>query len=180
MISEAARRYARAFYELAKESKKQEVVFSELRVISKAIDSDKTIGEFISSPLVTPEQKLSIIKATLNGKTSPEVFNGLLLLAQKNRLTILTEIVNAFENISDQENGVTRGTVTSASALGAEARKQIEDTVSGVTKKKVILNFSEDKSLMGGMIAEVGGWTFDDSLETHLTRMSEELNRRTH
>ena len=33
---------------------------------------------------------------------------------------------------------------------------------------------------MGGMVAQVGGFTFDDSLETHLTRMSEELNRRSH
>ena len=59
-------------------------------------------------------------------------------------------------------------------------RKRIEETVSAVTKKKVILNFTVDPKLLGGMTAQVGGWTFDDSLETHLTRLSEDLNRRSH
>jgi F-type H+-transporting ATPase subunit delta len=89
-------------------------------------------------------------------------------------------MVSAFETISDEDHGVTRGNVRSAATLSPESRQQIEDTVTKVTKKKVILNFTEDPKLLGGMVAQVGGWTFDDSLETHLTRMSEDLNRRTH
>jgi F-type H+-transporting ATPase subunit delta len=29
-------------------------------------------------------------------------------------------------------------------------------------------------------LVEVGGWTFDDSIETHLKRMNAELNRGAH
>lgn len=180
MITEVARRYARAFFELAKTAKNQDSVFAELRVIRDAIQSDKAILEFVTSPLVSPDQKMAAVKGALNGKVSNEVFNGLMLLAEKNRLGSFSEIVDAFEAISDEDHGVTRGTVRTATALSAEARKQIEETVSKVTKKKVILTFTEDPTLLGGMVAQVGGWTFDDSLETHLTRMSEDLNRRSH
>jgi F-type H+-transporting ATPase subunit delta len=130
--------------------------------------------------LIAPDQKIAALKAALSGKLSQELTNTLILLAEKNRLEIFNELVSAFEAISDGDHGVTRGTVRSASPLSAEARQQIEDTVTKVTKKKVILNFTEDSKLLGGMVAQVGGWTFDDSLETHLTRMSEDLNRRSH
>ncbi len=180
MISEVSRRYARALYELARTAKNQDKVFAELRVLKQVFEGDQAIHEFVSSPLIAPDQKIAALKAALSGKLSPELTNTLILLAEKNRLDIFAEMVAAFEAISDEDHGVTRGTVRSASALSAEARQQIEDTVTKVTKKKVILNFTEDSKLLGGMVAQVGGWTFDDSLETHLTRMSEDLNRRSH
>jgi len=180
MISEVARRYASALYDLSKTAKNQEQVFGELRALKQAFDADPTISDFMSSPLIAPDKKIAALKGALSGKLSNEVANTLILLAEKNRLPVFTQLVEAFEAISDRDHGVTRGTVRSASPLSPEARKQIEDTVTKVTKKKVILNFTEDPKLLGGMVAQVGGWTFDDSLETHLTRMSEELNRSTH
>jgi F-type H+-transporting ATPase subunit delta len=180
MISEVARRYARALYDLSKSAQNQDQVFSEIRTLRQVFSTDKVVGEFIASPVVGPDQKLAALKGALSGKVSQEVTNILMLLAEKNRLEIFSDLVSAFEEISDEDHGVTRGTVRSASPLSPEARKQIEDTVTSVTKKKVILNFTEDPTLLGGMIAQVGGWTFDDSLETHLTRMSEDLNRSTH
>lgn len=179
MISEVARRYARALYELSKAEKNQELVASEIRVLKQVFEADPAVHEFVNSPMIASDQKMATMKS-LAGKCSQLVANTLLLLAEKNRLGIFSEMVDAFQDISDSDHGVTRGTVKSANPLSPEARKQIEDTVTGVTKKKVILNFSEDPTLLGGMVAQVGGWTFDDSLKTHLTRMSEELNRSTH
>jgi F-type H+-transporting ATPase subunit delta len=62
--------------------------------------------------------------------------------------------------------------------LAQESRTKIEDIVTKVTRKKVILSFVEDAKLIGGTVAQVGGWTFDDSLESHLRRLNEDLNRR--
>jgi len=180
MISEVSKRYAKALYELANSSKTNERVFSELQILGKILVQDDYISDFIQSPLVSPEQKIQALKSALSGKMSEDVVNTLHLLAEKNRLYLLSEIVGAFEIISDHEKGVTRGTVRSAASLNADEKQRIENTVTNVTKKKVILNFEEDKNLLGGMIAQVGGWTFDDSLESHLTSLSEDLKRRTH
>lgn len=178
MISEVSRRYGRALYELVSQNNKQDQVFSELRSLKEAV-KEPMIQDFFASPVVTPENKMELLKSVLGSKVSPEIIQTLELLANKNRLSIFSEMVDAFEQMSDEAHGVSRGTVRSSKTLSPEARKKIEETVAQVTKKKVILNFTEDPSLLGGMVAQVGGWTFDDSLETHLTRMSEELNRRT-
>lgn len=177
-VSEVSKRYAKALYEISKKNKSNDRVFSEIRILNQVITSDKVIQEFISSPVVKAEQKLNVLKAALSKGVSEELANTLFLLAQKKRLPMFSELASAFEEISDQDHGVTRGAVRSAAKLTPEARKQIEETVNKVTGKRVILNFSEDPKIIGGMVAQVGGWTFDDSIESHLTRLSEDLNRR--
>ena len=88
------------------------------------------------------------------------------------------EISNAFEAIIDEERGFVRGLVRSAEVLSPEARTRTEEAIKKVINKKIILSFVKDPNLLGGMVAQVGGWTFDDSLESHLIRLGEDLNRR--
>lgn len=176
--SEVSKRYARALYELSRDNKTNERVLGELRTLKGLFETELAIRDFFFSPVISPEQKMAAVKNTFSGRASAEVTNTLLLMAEKNRLGVFSDLVLAFEEISDADHGVTRGTVRSAAALSPESRRQIEETVTKVTGKKVILNFTEDEKLLGGMVAQVGGWTFDDSLESHLTRMSEDLNRR--
>ena len=179
-VSEVSRRYARALYEQSKTTNSADRVLSELRVLNQVVNADQTIADFLQQPLISSDQKNSALNAALSGKVSQDLLSTLNLLAEKNRLGIFSELAQAFESIIDSDHGVTRGTVRSATALNAEARKRIEDKINQVIGKKVILTFTEDQKLLGGMIAQVGGWTFDDSLDSHLNRLNEELNRRSH
>ena len=173
-----ASRYARALYNLTKESGQQEGAFAELRVINEAFQSDAEIMNFLSTPMIRPGDKIKAIEGLLAKiQVSEPVKNFVLLLARKSRLGIFGDVVTAFQHISDESHGVTRGQVRSATVLGPDDRKRIEELVGKATKKKVILTYKEDPSLLGGLVAEVGSFTFDDSLTSHLNRINEQLTR---
>lgn len=176
-----ATRYARALYSLAKDKGQQDVVFDQMRVIEEVLTSDAEISEFVQSPLVRPTDKEKAIKG-LAGKVkmADSLQDFVLLLAKKNRLGIFSAITSAYETIADEAHGVTRGLVRSATVLAPDERKRIEEMVSKATKKQVILTYKEDPSLLGGLVAEVGSFTFDDSLNSHLNRIKEQLTRSTH
>lgn len=176
-----ASRYAKAIYSLAKEKGEQDSVFAQMRVIEDALSLEKDIAEFVHSPLVRPADKEKVI-AQLTAKVNlPEALkNFLLLLAKKDRLGLFPDIVTSYQTIADEAHGVTRGVVRSAAVLAPDERKRIEELVGRATKKQVILTYKEDPSLLGGLIAEVGSYTFDDSLSSHLTRINEQLNRSAH
>lgn len=175
-----AKRYAKAIFSLATENGSQDKVLNDLRALADAFDSDSTICAFFQSPMVTPAQKLASVNQALEGRVStPEVIQFLNLLAKKDRLSIFSEVVDAFQAELDAANNVCRGVVKSTTALGPSERTQLEKTVEGVLKKKVIMTYKVDPSVIGGLVAHVGSHTFDDSLSTHLKRMSEELKRRT-
>jgi len=70
--------------------------------------------------------------------------------------------------------------VKSLKPLSKEERTDIESKVSQVIEKKVIMSYKEDPSIIGGLVAEVGGYKFDDSITTHLKRLKEVMNGSTH
>lgn len=173
-----ASRYARAIYNLAKESNEHDAVFGQMRVIDEAFHSDEEIENFLSTPMIRPSDKLKAIEGMLAKVAFADVLKRFVqLLARKGRLPLFSEVVIAYQQISDESHGVTRGQVRSATVLGPDDRKRIEELVSKATKKKVILTYKEEPALLGGLVAEVGSFTFDDSLISHLTRINEQLTR---
>jgi F-type H+-transporting ATPase subunit delta len=180
VISEVAKRYARALFECATEVKKGDEIFAQLKGIALAVNKDDDTKHFISSPIIPGNVKAEALSKAVGGQAAEELKSLIHLLIEKNRIELFKEIAEAYGQIADEAQGVTRGEVRSASTLNEDDRRKLEQTIAGVTKKKVILNFTEDKKLMGGLVAQVGGWSFDDSLQSHLTRLTEDLNRRTH
>jgi F-type H+-transporting ATPase subunit delta len=81
----------------------------------------------------------------------------------------------AYKNLMDEELGLTRGVVRAAKPLSADQLKGLEEKIRIVLKKKITLTFEEDRSLLGGVVAQAGGWTFDDSLDMHLNNLNDSL-----
>jgi F-type H+-transporting ATPase subunit delta len=179
-INEISYRYGQALYEIAKESQNLDVVLNELRVLKTAF-SETSVVEFFKSPIISKEEKFKIINKIISQfSLSESVKNFIFVLSDKDRLPLLPFIANSFESISDKEHKVIRGVVRSATMLSPEQRKSIEKKVEDYTKKKVILSYEVDKSVIGGLVAEVGSFTFDDTITTHLRRLKEDLNRSRH
>lgn len=178
-ISEVARRYAKALMATTQPKEQHLRAQQEVSRIAEMLSKDPQISTYFNNPLVPLEQKKSAVAASFANKgLLEEVYNLILLLAEKNRFGIFAEVSAAFQEQMDADQGITRGTVTSAQPMSPEARQQLEAQIHKVLKKKTILTYKEDSSLLGGVVAQVGGWTFDDSIETHLTKLNEELNRR--
>ena len=176
MSLQIASKYAKALYDV---SDRHEAVLNELRCIEKLLNSDSETITFFKSEGISAETKVAVITKAFSEKgLSPLVLQTLKVMAEKGRISLFSGVLASFQALADKEHGVIRGGVKSAAPLDPEARKRIEAAVAKVTQKKVILTFAEDPKLVGGVIAKVGGWTFEDTLESHITRLREELNRR--
>lgn len=177
-IAEVARRYSKALLSLTKQNGHHLRALEELRAIHEIIHKDEAIQDYFQNPLISPDQKLKVVKVAFGQKgLLEEVFNVLVLLAERHRLPVLDDVITSFQEEIDKEEGITRGVVRAARPLSGEAQQALEARISSTLKKKIVLTFKEDPSILGGVIADVGGWTFDDSLENHLRKLNEDLNR---
>jgi len=178
-VSEVSKRYAKALLAATKQKGTHQKAFAELQVVAQAVAQDATIAAYFENPVITPEQKVAAVKGALTGKPmSEEVVSTMMLLAENGRMSVLSDVALAFQDLLDKEEGVTRGTVRSAQPLSADAQKDLESKITKVLNKKIILTYAQDPKLLGGVVAQADGWTFDDSIETHLKKLNEELNRR--
>jgi F-type H+-transporting ATPase subunit delta len=177
--NEISKRYAKALLALVKQTGLHTKTYSELHAVLGVFQKDSTVKQYFENPIVSISQKVAALNAALSDKgISDEVKNTLLLMTEKNRIQHLPGMIEAFLGYLDIEEGITRGVVRSAQPLSADSQKELEVKVSNVLKKKIVLTYQQDPKLLGGAVAQVGGWIFDDSIETHLKKMNEELNRR--
>jgi len=179
LISEIPQRYAKALLELTKARGYQQKTLEDLSALSSALELNPEIKLFIENPIISSKEKgIKIINSINSLNPNPELISLIELLSKKNRLSYLSQVAIAFQQAIDNEEGTTRGSVRSAQALSAATKKDLESKITKILNKKIVLTYIEDPSLLGGMVAQVGGWNFDDSIEKHLKRMSDELNRR--
>ncbi len=179
-MSNVASRYAKALLESTKQKGVHTQALNQLRTLEQALE-DNEFNVYFENPGIAPDQKLKAIQVALAGKGFlEEVVNCVLLMAERGRLGLFSELVQSFQDALDEESGITRGIVRAAKPLAPEAQAELEKKITQVLKKKIVLTFKEDPTLLGGVVAQVGGWTFDDSIETHLKRMNEDLNRGAH
>lgn len=184
-LSLIAKKYTKALFDVAlslKASAGSDVfqkILNQLSALNEVLAVDSDTAAFFNSPFNSLEQKKAVLaKALANQKLFPEISKLLILLVERNRIQILPEVVQYFQQLVDLENGVTRGTCVSAAPLPQDVQQKIEAIISKTTAKKVILTYSVDATLGGGVVAQVGGWTFEDSLKTHMNLLNEDLNRR--
>lgn len=179
IYSELAYRYAAALFDVASEAKKADEYLKYLESLQAVIEGNETINEFVASPLVRTEEKVKALQLALKNSGLPEdIISFVTLLGKKSRITILPEIISAYQARADELNGITRGAVRTSAKLSDKQKENIASLISAITKKKVLLQYSVDKSLIGGLTAQVGSLTFDDSLTAHLRRIKEDLTRR--
>lgn len=174
--SEVAKRYAKALFEAVGESKTDDSL-RQLRD-AQSILSQPKLRDLLSSPVLSRKEKELVVDQSISDmKLSQEVLNLLKLLAAKDRINILDETVLSFETISDEKNNVLRGTVTSSQKLTDAEKEEIESVISKFTGNQLLLEYNEDPALVGGVLAKVGSYTFDGTIETQLTKLKEQVTR---
>lgn len=171
----AARRYAKALLELAKEQKREEAVGAELsQLVNAFVDpSVAKVMELPTLPLKVQKDVVGQLISTLS--LHPLLSHFLRVLAENDRLNMLGEIHNAYQSLLEQAMGKIRARVRSATPLSEEELRSLVDAFSRLTKKTVIPTVELDPDLLGGVVVELEGRVYDTSLKAQLRRMSEAL-----
>lgn len=174
-VAEVSKRYAKALFAVSKESNSHEQTLANLTAISTAANSPEALS-FFRNPQVDSAKKTEAVLTTMEKVgTSENVRNFVKLMMEKNRAELLGDVAKAYEQLIDEDSGVTKGYIYAAKPLGGDVVKSLETKISTILKKKIVLQFKEDAQVIGGVVAKVGGWTFDDSLDLHLKKLKDEL-----
>jgi F-type H+-transporting ATPase subunit delta len=101
------------------------------------------------------------------------VGNLVRLLADRDRLAILPDVVRAYDAFVDRELGRTRATVRSASPLTKDELEQIERLARRLTgSQHAVVSTEVDPDLLGGVLLDVGGTVYDGSVRMQLMRLA--------
>ena len=167
--SDLAKRYARAFFDIAVEERKIEDYGRELASFSTMVLQNKDLQEFLGNPIFELKAKKSVVEELLAlVKMSDRTANFVRLLVDKQRIGMLAEVENAFKELMDKTLKKVRVSVRTAYPLSAELEQALKQRVAEMTGKGVEMTVEDDTSLIGGLVVRVGDTLYDGSIKAQL------------
>jgi len=173
-----ARRYAKALLLIGQQDDQTERYRNELQSVAGLVAQDRRLDQAINNPLYESSARKRVLQSLIAKlKFSKVMESFLILLFEKGRFGFLEHINDFYQNLADELKGVARATVTSASALSADAVDRIRGGLSKRTGKDIILDVKQDPGLIGGVITQIGDLVLDGSIKTQLLNMRESMKR---
>jgi F-type H+-transporting ATPase subunit delta len=172
-----AKRYAKALFEIAEETKKLEKITNDVVFIDSLIRSSRELQLFLKSPIIKEDKKREVLKEIFSdSRVDPVTLKFIMLLVEKKREDILHDIVKVYQQIYDEKMGIVSAKVVTAVEVGERLKKKIEQKILELTgAKKVKASYRVDPSIIGGIVIRVGDTVYDASIRRRIQLLREQL-----
>lgn len=173
----AAIRYARALLDVAiKENADLELIQHELSQFADLFTQYPLLEKVLLNPAVpVPRKRAAVADVLAQAKFTPIVSKMIALLADRDRLVLVPDLLQAYSNRLLDYRGVVRAEVTSATPLDKSRTDAIQQGLTALTGRTVLLATKIDPSIIGGLVAQIGSTVYDASVTRQLQKMKERL-----
>ena len=172
VLTQIARPYAAALFDLAQEANSVEATEKDLDAVNALIEGSDDFSRFLVSPTITTDAKSAALNAIIDrAKPSQLVANTLRLVAKNGRLFALSAIIAEFKRLAAASRNEVSAEVTSATPLSSAQEKELVAVLKDKVGKDITLITRVDESLIGGLVVKVGSQMIDSSLKTKLSAM---------
>jgi F-type H+-transporting ATPase subunit delta len=176
-LKSASLQYANALADVALAQCAAEPTTQQLVGFAALYAESAELRNFLASPAVNREAKHRVIEKLLARSGGGKIVrNFLFIIADRQRMHALPEIIAAFQDVVRQRQGVSEAQVSSAIELTAAQKKEMSSTLERLTGRRVEAKFSQDPNLLGGAVVRVGDTIYDGSLRNKLNALRARLS----
>jgi len=174
----AATRYARALLDVAVQERADlDQIAQELTSVVGLFSQHKALEHVLLNPVVpAPRKRAAMDELMKRARLLPMVSKLLVLLAERDRLTLLPDLLQAYRDRLLDHRNVIRAEITTTTALAADRVKAIESSLARASGRTVTLSATVDPAIIGGVVTRIGSTIYDGSVSRQLQRMKEKLS----
>ena len=169
-----AQRYANALLDFSDKDLTKEQILSEISDILLSVEGSDELKKVISSPVIRNEEKKNILNKIFSDNNKI-VLNFLNLLIDKNRFSILSQIVDEYKTEINKINHLLEMKIISAIDLNESEKAMIKIKLENVLNRKLELKWATDKSLIGGLTFCVDDRVIDCSIKHKLSEIENKI-----
>lgn len=175
----AAKRYAKAILDLAKDQNVAEEVNNDMEPIAKTISGNNELQEFLASPVIKNGVKKDALVEIF--KNSNSITLGAFdILLENNRIDILKAVAQRYTVLYNELNRVQVATVTTAVPLDAQLEAKILTKIKEITGSGATINNEIDPGIIGGFIMRIGDLQYNASVASSLGNLGREFQNDTY
>ena len=172
----SATRYARALLDVLLKESTAEQGAQDLAKVTALLQQFPDLQRALTTPAIPAARKRALIHELLP-KLALSAPTGklLLMLAERDRLTLLADIAAVYQERLEELQQVIRAEVTTAEPINADRLAALQQRLARATGRTVKVTTKVDPSIIGGVKAQVGSTVFDGSIATQLETFRQKL-----
>jgi F-type H+-transporting ATPase subunit delta len=172
----SAERYSLALYELASENNVLSQIEDQSSSILNLISSSKDFSNLIKDPTNNQDDLLKVINGISDNNKLENLLKSFLnFLVIKRRFFYVEQILKSFIETCSQKRGELKAELKSAKELSRDEISKIIDELTKNFSSKIKLNYKYDKSLIGGLVVQVGSTMVDNSIKNKLQQIENRM-----
>jgi len=173
-LSTLARPYAKAVFELARDTSRFADWSAILKGLSDAIQ-DPAVSSAIGHPAVSKGQLSQALIDAIGPKVGSDGSNLLHLLIDNGRLKLAPAIAAEYEALRAEAEATIDVEITTASMVEPAGIAQLTDAIAKRLARKLNVTTKVDASLLGGAVIRAGDLVIDGSAVGELDRLRQQL-----
>ncbi len=171
-----ARRYAKALLTLGKEDGKYKEYGEGVSGFAALLQREPELRDALLNPVHSREDRHKLLLRMIELLQLPPMVGNLLqLMFEKHRLDALDGVSQAYQQLVDAVENVSRAMVKTAIYLDDATQERLRQTLEKLTGSTVVMEVQEDPAIIGGIVARVGDLVLDGSVRTQITSLRESL-----
>jgi F-type H+-transporting ATPase subunit delta len=167
-----ARRYAQAFYAVARDSGRVAELRDQLAAAVAAL-TDPRVEVALRNPRLSAAERQQVLEM-LPDLAAP-TRNLLRLLLERRRTALLPQVLDHYDRLVDRDAGVVRAEVVTAVPVDQELEQEIRQTLAQQLGGTVQTVIRQDPDILGGLIIRIGDRVIDGSVRTRLEHLQAAL-----
>jgi F-type H+-transporting ATPase subunit delta len=168
-----SKRYSQAVFEIARENNELDKWKNDLERIA-ALAQDQEFVSIMENPKFSFEDKSKLLNNQLVG-ISQKALNLAKILTNQGKFGLITVIKADYQQLLDDLRGIDKAEVTTAIPLDESEKVMLAQRLGNITGKQIVIVEKVDPTIIGGMIARVGGKIIDGSTSNQLAALKNEL-----
>lgn len=173
--TKAARRYATALLELAKERDEVDDILKDIELIHNTLEGSRELVLFLQSPVINFDDKTQALEKIFFDELEEPTKLFLKLLSRKDRINLLDQIADAFIEKYKSYAGIITVDVYVAHELNEDQQESLHSNLEQKTQKKVDMNITVDEDLKGGMAIRIDDTVIDGTVKHKLQELEKSL-----
>lgn len=174
-MTELSREYGEGLYLLCAEEELAPEVFEQLTTLRGLLRENPDFSRLVSNHSLSKQDRVGILDNALRGQVHPYVLNFLKILCERGIFGEFGGCVDAYTACYNRDHRVVEAVATTGAPLSEQQRAQLLEKLCSMTGKQVQLTEKVDPAVLGGVLLEMEGKRYDNTLKHRLTQMRQVL-----
>ena len=169
--------YARALFDFSVEKNIMHQITADFQNLDIFFNESAELTEYLNNPVVSQKAKREVLGKILKSQINAETFKFLMVLVDRDRINLLTAVINNYLELVYQTASIKMVEVSTASAFTNSQKDTLIQKLKELTNAREIrLVTTIDPSLIGGFLIKTDSKVIDFTVKNQLQQLAKHLD----